>query len=150
MDWRTIDWSKISPGAYTLLGSLTGGCFAIAGVYLTQSMVRKQQRQQWLLQRKQEECRELLTALSGAYVEVLRQKEMQPLSGEDEQEIEQAKMYSLRIIRDRMYIAPNLDLNEVSVSWETAMDKYESTFDTTEFKHEYDRICDRVRAVLIA
>src|SRR4051794_21448816 len=97
---ENVKVDSVLAGIFGLIGSLIGGAASLLGVFVNQSMTRKEQHNQWLKEQKQKECRDLLSALSGAYVEVQKlNRTPSSLEDKDKYQIEEAKEWAVRLLR---------------------------------------------------
>jgi len=125
--------TSISLGVWAAVGPLIG---IALGHFLTRSW----QHQQWLLDRRKEEWRELLTALAESLRSSLKICPARVLSGDEEREIVNAHADSFRVIRDRIYIAADVKSLELENRWSAAVQHHSQTLDAAALGRTYDAI----------
>jgi len=107
-----ILWSVIAP----LVGILVGH-------YLS----RSSQREQWFRDKRYEDYQAVLSATVAAYTAIVR-VDMASLtslfSPEMQQEVEVIKADSFRVLRDRIFIAEELDYGGILVEWNLIVTNY--------------------------
>lgn len=94
---------------------------AFGGVLLGHYLSRSWQREQWRLDRRTDEYKELLCALSTVFTN----KQRFSSGGGDKDfdiKLELANVESLRVIRDRIIIAPELVEADILTRWYVALD----------------------------
>ena len=92
-------------------------------------MARNTQREQWLLDRRKEEWRELLTALAESLRVSLKIYPARALSGDEERQIVEAQSNSFRVIRDRIFIASDVQRLNIENRWSAAVQHHSQTMD---------------------
>lgn len=123
-------WSAVGP----LIG-------VVLGAYLS----RRWQREQWLLDNRKQEYRELLTALTDAYMLMARFiRPMIALDSQTQRQLDQAERDSYRVIRDRIFIAVDMKSNDILRLWATAVENYRQTLDERVFAKRFDDINDKI------
>jgi hypothetical protein len=84
---------------------------ALASGVIAQVMARQSQLEQWLLDNRKQEWRELLSSLATTFLTMLRHKEPHlPQSPEAQSMISNARLESARILHDRIFIRSDLVL----------------------------------------
>jgi len=109
----------------------------LAGIVLGHVLSRTWQFRQWKLENRRQEYREVLQALTTAYLQMQRFKvgekgtanakdqiEVEGLS-EHSYRIEQAKMESFRVLQDRIVIADELEWVDALRTWADAFHNFE-------------------------
>jgi hypothetical protein len=140
--------SGLTPWA--AIGPLAG---SVLGIVLGHVLSRSWQFEQWKLENRRQEYREVLTALATAYtamqryiVEPIRGNQRVNLSEQTESErrLEQAKMESFRVLQDRIVNARELELADIIGRWADAFHNFEHTPDDRKFADRYFKIRDTV------
>jgi hypothetical protein len=130
-------WGFIISSAIWFNPILSGLIAAFSVHLLTQS----REREKWILDCKRQEFRELLSALSDAYSKTLFMlRPLKALDGDEETQLRQAQSNSVRVIRDRIYIAKDIKPNEMSNRWLRAMERYEALLNPQSLHEEYEAI----------
>src|ERR1039458_4104042 len=94
-----------------LIGTLGG---VLAGRYLTRSW----EREKWLLDSEKEEYKELMSTISASYGTIMQASEPgYTRSANDKQAIREAQLNVLRMLRDRVFVAGSLSLDELFGLW---------------------------------
>jgi hypothetical protein len=124
----------------TLTAALVGVAGVLAGVLLGHYLTRSSQREQWQLDRRREEYRELLRALATVFTN--KQRFGTGGTGDKQLNIqlEQAEVETLRVIHDRIIIAPELAETDVLFRWHVALnhaDPYSTQINWNAFADEY-------------
>jgi hypothetical protein len=103
-----------------IAGTLTSGP-------ITQYFARHSQRDQWELDKRSEEFRELLDALTVAYLDACEIRRLARIGiardVEDDGEIEPTviEMTAYRLLRNRIFTAIDLEAEDVAGRWDTAL-----------------------------
>lgn len=130
---------------------IVAGFIGAFGVHL---LTQSREREKWILDSKKEEYRELLSALSQAHMST-RGEDLgfaNKIEQEQYSETLRNQNNSLRIFTDRIFIASDLPLAKLRISWRDVMYDYSYTGTAwkvgptetpwTAFDKEYDRIKD--------
>jgi hypothetical protein len=112
----------------------------LAGIVLGHFLTRSWQHKQWLLDRRKEEWRELLTALAESLRASLKIYPARALSGDEEREIVNAQSDSFRVIRDRIFIAADVKALDLENRWSAAVQHHSQTLDAPKLGKTYDAI----------
>jgi hypothetical protein len=126
-----------------LIGSGVAGfgiAAAFGGVLVGQRMARNTQREQWLLDRRKEEWRELLTALAESLRVSLKIYPARALSGDEERQIVEAQSNSFRVIRDRIFIASDVQRLNIENRWSAAVQHHSQTMDAKHLGATYKEL----------
>jgi hypothetical protein len=131
----------------TLDQSTTTLIGAFGGVLLGHYLSRSWQREQWRLDRRREEYKELLCALSTVFTN--KQRFGSGGTGEKDLNIklEQANAESLRVLRDRIIIAPEIKEANILPLWYKALlygDAYTGLTDWEKFADAYTELTDTI------
>ena len=112
----------------------------LAGVMIGHFLTRSWQRKQWLLDRRKEEWRELLTALAEVLRPSLQIYPPRELSADERREIENAQANSFRVINDRIFIATDVKALDLHNRWSAAIQHHSETLDATKLGKTYDAL----------
>lgn len=126
-------WSHTS----SIIGPAVSGLVAAAAFHW---FTQKRERERWLLDNRKQECRELLSALSDAYLALVNSKPLDKMSTEELEQLRAIQTNSVRLIRDRIFIADDIMLNETSNRWLRAMERCEARIDVQHLHKEYEAI----------
>ena len=109
----------IALGVWAAIGPLIG---ILVGHYLT----RAWQREQWLIDNRKEECRELLSTLTTSYWILSRLDTLStsPSEEESQKRLSDAELDSYRTIEDRIFIAADLKKAGVLKTWDMAVNAF--------------------------
>jgi hypothetical protein len=124
-----------------IVGTLTSGP-------LTQFIAKRSQREQWERDKKTEEFRELLDALTVAYLErceiarnaVIMTNPFESDQTDGEVEPTAAEMTAYRLLRTRLFTAIDLEAEDVTKRWTTAFMKFRSDGGIEEFATRFSNI----------
>jgi hypothetical protein len=132
-----LSWHFAKTVALVLSPFVSGLVAAFAVHFLTQS----RESEKWILDCKKQEFRELLSSLSDAYIALVKMLlPLVPLDGSDERRLREIQADSVRMIRDRIFIAKEIPPNEISNRWLRAMQRYETTLSPQNLHDEYEQI----------
>ena len=109
----------------TLYLALWGAIGPLAGILVGHYLTRSWQQQQWKMDRRKEEFRELLTSLSesiAAEMRIDRHKEV-PTS-KNMKVLEELQSQCFRVIHDRIFIAADVARLNISERWIDAFAKH--------------------------
>jgi hypothetical protein len=127
----------IALGVWAAIGPLIG-------IYLGHFLSRSWQQKQWLLDRRKEEWRELLTALAESLRVSLKFYPARVLSGEEERQIVEAQSNSFRTIRDRIFIASDVQRLNIENRWSAAVQHHSQTMDAKKLGNAYTELRDEI------
>jgi hypothetical protein len=124
---------------------MEAGLFTLGGVVigalLTFQLTRSWQREQWLLDNRRQEYRELLSSITGAYIAIAHIAETgavgRTASPEIELIAERAAIESFRTLRDRILIAEEIEFANSLEEWDTAIQNYRRTHDEHTFAQRF-------------
>jgi hypothetical protein len=95
---------------------------ALVAAFIVHFLTQSRDREKWILDCKKQEFKELLSGLATSYIASLR---MQGIADEEiQRNYSGAKANALRIMRDRIYIANDLPLEEIAKRWSIGSDLY--------------------------
>jgi hypothetical protein len=128
------------PHWWTIALVLWGAAGPLVGILIGHYLTRSWQQKQWLLDRRKEEWRELMTALSGSLSAALKIYPMRALDSDEQREIVDAHTNCFRIIRDRIFIASEIKQLDLENRWSAAIEHHSQTLEPRKFGLVYDGI----------
>lgn len=134
-------WGNITPLVGTLIGTLVG-------IFVGNFLSRSSQREQWFRDKRYEDYQAVLSATTAAYTTIVR-VDMASLTSlmkpEMLQEVEVIKADSFRVLRDRIFIAEELNYAGILVEWDTAVTNYAMhTIDERKFADRFSKLNDKL------
>jgi hypothetical protein len=124
-----MDNSNLSCGwAHTLI--VWGAIGPLVGIFVGHVLIRSWQQKQWMLDRRKEEWRELLTTLTRSFVTIC--KLTGPMRALDE-----AQTVAQTTIRDRIFIAKEVKELKIYETWVTATRAFEKDMIYMPFAEQY-------------
>jgi hypothetical protein len=125
---------------------------AVAGIFGTlgsgivaQRMARKSARQQWLIDSRKEEFRELITTLTQSFLTIsARLRPMVPIDGPEQRELETARWNSFRVIHDRLYIKADVKRLDILGLWTPALLLHERHLNVEEFANRFEKMSNSI------
>jgi len=96
-------------------------------------MSRSWQREQWILDRRIEEFRELLTALAEAFAVAMKLHAEVVIESERLREFMNGHANALRVIRSRIFIVEEVAQFNIELRWAEAGARYQRTLDVPHF-----------------
>jgi hypothetical protein len=134
-------WGNISPLVGTLIGTLVG-------IFVGNRLSRSSQREQWFRDKRYEDYQAVLSALVSAYTTIVRVDMASSTSlytPEMLQEVEIIKADSFRVLRDRIFIAEELNYAGILVEWDTMVTNYGMhSSDEREFAGRFSELNDKL------
>jgi hypothetical protein len=129
--------------------AILSGAFLVVGTYLgaflNQHFSKSARREEWLRDNKKQEYKELLTALSNAYLTLIRfGTPGTALPGEIERQISDTEADSYRVLRDRLFIAVELESKNISQLWTEAAHNFAVNRDARKFAERFSAINDKL------
>ena len=121
------------------IGGTLGGI--VVGHFLTKSW----QREQWLLDCRKEEFRELLKVLTRSFATICFYSGMRVMVGDEKKAQEAAQTDAQTTIRDRIYIADDIARLDIYKIWRKATDEFQQDRVYIAFSEKYALI----RAMII-
>lgn len=117
---------------------LLGTCVGAGLMYL---LTRKIQHDQWLLDARKAEFKELLTTLTHSYgVMISLRAPGRVKKPDDDAELEEAEASALRTIRDRIFIADDVDRDNILELWTRASRQFDDDRVFAGFRFSYNLI----------
>jgi hypothetical protein len=135
-------------GNITLIVAGIGIGGTLGGIVVGHILTRSWQQQQWELDRRNEEWRELLTALADSLRVALKIYPMRALDPDEQREIVEAHANCFRVIRDRIFIASDVKALDLENRWSAAVQHHSQTLDPNRVGSVYNGI--RLEIVKIA
>jgi hypothetical protein len=127
---NTQGWSLIVAGV-GIVGTVSG---ALANSLITRST----QRNQWVRDKKMQEYRELLSALSRAEMLLIQSRGVR--GGEDGRPLDEATLEARIAIKDRIFIANVMKEVDVEARWRSILIHYYKERNTQEFTGAYSTL----------
>jgi hypothetical protein len=93
----------------TLVLSIWAGVGPLVGLLVGHYLIRSWQREQWLLDSRKQEFRELLSAITSAHVEHISCTTFRDASSYDLKVWKEAEKRAFQVIADRIYIAEDVE-----------------------------------------
>lgn len=118
----------------------------LAGGPITQYVARRSQREQWKRDKKTEEYRELLDALTMAYLDTCEIQRLAMIGigrdDVDDGEIESSntEMTAYRLLRNRLFTAIELEEEDVADRWDTALRYFRNHGGVERFSEQFRSI----------
>lgn len=128
----------------TIALGIWAGVGPIVGILLGHFLTRSSQREQWLRDKRNEEWHELLTALAESLRVSLKIYPARALSDEEERTIVEAQSNSFRVIRDRIFIAPDVQALNIENRWSAAVQYHSQTMDAKKLGNAYKELRDEI------
>jgi hypothetical protein len=132
-----MDNSNLSPGwEHALI--MWGAIGPLVGILVGHVLSRSWQQKQWMLDRRKEEWRELLTTLTRSFVTICRLTgPMRVLDGDDMRALDEAQTVAQTTIRDRIFIAKELKELKIYETWVGAARAFEKDMIYMPFAEQY-------------
>jgi hypothetical protein len=127
---------------------LWGVIAPLVGIFVGHLLSRSWQREQWFRDNRYEDYQAVLSAVSSAYMAIVRLDKASDTSHfapEMVQEVEVIKVDSFRVLRDRIFIADELDFAGILVEWDTTVTNYEMhAIDERTFADRFSKLNDNL------
>jgi len=125
----------------TLIVAVAGIAGTLASGVIAQRMARQAELEQWLLDNRKQECRELLSSLATTFLIMLRHTEPEmPHSPEVQTMLSDSRLESARILHDRIFIREDLAKARILKRWAEAMSRYDRDHDDSKFTTDFGGI----------
>lgn len=129
----------------TLIVAGLGIAGTLASGPITQYSARRSQREQWELDKKAEEYRELLDALTIAYLDACEAQHLASIGiireADDDELIPTAvEMSAYRLLRNRIFTAIELEAEDVTRRWDTALINFKKNGEVEKFASRFSSI----------
>lgn len=106
----------------------------LVGILLGARLARRSQRDQWIADNRKSEYRELLTALTKAFTGIVQLRAPGVALGPQEQKaLSDLEAQSFVAIRDRIFIAKEIENLKLLARWSQALRQYDNTLDVAAF-----------------
>ena len=133
---------------WTLALVLWGVIAPLVGILVGHYLSRSWQREQWFRDKRYEDYQAVLSATVAAFTAIVR-VDMTSLTShftpEMQQEVEVIKADSFRVLRDRIFIAEELDYGGILVQWDSIVTNYGMhTSDEQEFTGRFSEFNDKL------
>jgi hypothetical protein len=140
----------MEPTTATLIvaGLGIGGTFGSG--FLAQRMARKSARQQWLMDSRKEEFRELLAVLTKSFATICDLWDKTGRSEGQDRKLREAGVVALRTIRDRIYISEDMKRLDIYKIWQTAVREFDDDHVYIAFAEKYALINAKIVAAATA
>jgi hypothetical protein len=143
--WVAKKEEDMQGSAISLIIAIVGIAGSLGGVVIGQRLSKSWEREQWLLDTKKQEYRELLSAFSIAYMELQRLHGPGWVSSEqDQRHCSLVELDSYRVLRDRLYTAVALERENMRYRWAEALVNFKDTKDERRFAARFSSICDTI------
>ena len=110
----------------------------LAGVLIGHYLSTRWQRKLWLLDRRKEEFRELLSTLTRSFTTICTKRQyMLPQSPEDQLALHEAESNALMTIKDRIFIAADVKRLDIYKLWNSAVNEYNRDHVFIPFSEKY-------------
>ena len=125
----------------TLIVAVAGIAGTLLSGVIAQQMARQSRLEQWLLDNRKQECRELLSSLATTFLVMLRHRETEmPHSPEVQNMLSDSRLESARMLHDRIFIRGDLAKARILKRWAEAMSRYDRDRDDSKFTTEFGGI----------
>jgi hypothetical protein len=124
----------------TLIVAAVGIAGTLGGTAIGQRMARSWQREQWLLDCRKEEFRELITVISDTLAATLEAVSGKIPSRTNPDELGELYSKSLRAMNDRIFIAKDIKRLGVRTEWLELTTGYAKDSDTIQFIARIDKL----------
>ena len=115
------------------------------GIWIGHRLLKSWQREQWLVDARKEEFKELLTTLTMAYSLIAKSRiPMMVYSPEDQIALADAEASALRTIRDRIYIADVVTRLDTLNQWIALTKHFDDNRDYSAFRKSYNVINEAI------
>jgi hypothetical protein len=138
--WNTYVKDSL-PLISATIGAFGGG---IVSGFLVHVLTQSREREKWILDSKKQEYRELLSAMSNAYIVTLSSTFDEIYNDKDgRNRYFNAQNHSIRLFRDRIFINNDLDLESLAMRWAEVLNA-KSTIERSLIHQEFDSIRDEI------
>ncbi len=138
----------------TLVVAGIGIVGSLSGVIVGQRMSRSWQREQWVLDRRVQEFRELLDALADDFRVAMTMHVGAVIDSDGQREIVESHSTAMQVIRSRIFVFEEVTRLNIELRWTTAVNHHRQTFDVerlaTVFTEIRVQIVNAARPVLSA
>ena len=132
-------WSTIILGIWAALGPLVG-------VRYGHVLAKRLQKEHWTTDNKKQEFREVLSAITEAFSTIVRYGSIGAGSGPEEQRArDRAESTSFAILRDRLFIARELEELRAIHRWSEATRDFDDQRDITQFTQRFAKLTSDIK-----
>jgi hypothetical protein len=132
--------------------TLVGVVSMIIGIILTHILSRYGQANQWTLEQRRLEGRELIGAITEHYDAIMYYlapsiAKNVPVKADDQCQLDDARRKALRALRDRIYLASDVKQGNLLKRWIEAFHALKEGDDSESvnaFQREYEDLCDLI------
>ena len=125
----------------TLIVAVVGIAGTLASGVIAQRMARQSQLEQWMLDNRKQECRELLSSLATTFLVMLRHRETEMHHSPEVQNLlSDSRLESARMLHDRIFIRGDLERVRILKRWAEASSRYDREHDDSRFTAEFSGI----------
>ena len=133
--------------------ALLSGGFLIAGIllgaFVTHTLSKSARHEEWLRDARRQEYKEVLTALSTAYLELIRfGTPGTVIPGEIERRISDLEAETYRVLQDRILIANELESKDIPRLWTEAVENFARSR-TEGYERRFAERYKRIRETLV-
>jgi hypothetical protein len=130
----------------TLIVALMGICGTVGGVVVGHLLGRSWQHKQWLMDQRNDEFRELVTALDDSMRSVaFTDHQKFDLTNEERRDTARKTTDFFRLCRTRIFTAADVRMLRVENTWREAVERFHSGGDFHMFNRKYDLLMDDLR-----
>lgn len=126
-------WSTIILGIWSAIGPLVG-------VRYGQDLARRNQRTQWILDNHRVEWKELINAIDATFTQYIEYRNTSVKGPEEHAMVQEAERRFLVTVRDRLFIAEEVEALKVYERFIKAIRTFETRWGVNEFAEEYGAI----------
>jgi hypothetical protein len=132
-------WSTIILGIWAALGPLVG-------VRYGHVLSKRLQKEHWTTDNKKQEFREVLSAITEAFSTIVRYGSAGIATGPEEQRArDRAESTSFAILRDRLFIARELEELRAIHRWAEATRDFDNQHDITQFTQRFAKLTSDIK-----
>jgi len=120
----------------------------VAGILVGHLFTRSWQHEQWLRDKRYQDYQDVLSAVTTAYMAIIRVDRMEGTSLYNEdmvKELEVIKVEAFRVLRDRIFIAYELAEADILGEWDSAVTNFEKlNIDDVTFAKRFNVVNDKL------
>jgi hypothetical protein len=129
----------------TVILSIWGAVGPLVGIIIGHRITKAWQREQWIVENKKQEYRELLSTLSKSFSVYARYYTGGAAHGPEAQErLERAEAEVLETINDRIFIAAEIREHDILKRWVAAVQDFERDRNSHQFAQRFGEICKTI------
>jgi hypothetical protein len=130
----------MQPQTATLIVGALGIGGTLGGIICGHLLTRSWQRKQWLLDRRADEFRELLTALSDSLRVSMLMHSGGALGPNEQREIANAHSAAIRVIRSRIFVFYDIAKLDIELRWIRAVNAHKESLDVEPLAKVFNEI----------